>query len=120
MILDVPGSRYRALLDERCAAAGVVLKPKAEIEGLRLIASLAFTGFGAAILPASAAPFDGGDRWVALPITDIEGRTVGLARRRKRMPSAAARTVAQAIIDVVSESAAKQGGLRARSPQGGQ
>ena len=29
MILDVPGSRYRALLDERCAAAGVVLKPKA-------------------------------------------------------------------------------------------
>jgi hypothetical protein len=63
MILDVPGSRYRALLDERCAAAGVVLKPKAEIEGLRLIASLAFTGFGAAILPASAAPFDGGDRW---------------------------------------------------------
>jgi len=120
MILDVPGSRYRALLDERCAAAGVVLKPKAEIEGLRLIASLAFTGFGAAILPASAAPFDGGDRWVALPITDIEGRTVGLARRRKRMPSAAARTVAQAIIDVVSETAAKQGGLRARSPQGGQ
>ena len=52
VILDVPGSRFRALLDSRCAAAGVELLPKAEIEGLRLIASLAFSGFGAAVLPA--------------------------------------------------------------------
>lgn len=114
VMLDVPGSRYRDLLDARCAAAGVTLKPKAEIEGLRLIASLAFSGFGAAILPASAAPFGGGDRWVALPASDIEGRTVGLARRRHGMPSAATRAVTQAVSHVVQTSASSQSGIRAR------
>lgn len=115
VILDVPGSRFRTLLDARCAAAGVQLLPKAEIEGLRLIASLAFSGFGAAVLPASAAPYGGSQDWVAIPIDDIEGRTVGLAQRRPGMPSAAARTVAKAISEVVTASAAHQGGIRART-----
>lgn len=118
MMLDVPGSRYRDLLDARCAVAGVTLKPKAEIEGLRLIASLAFSGFGAAVLPASAAPSGGSDSWVALPIADIEGRTVGLARRQPGMPSAATRAVAQAISDVVAASASRQSGIRAKPSTG--
>lgn len=119
VILDVPGSRFRALLDARCAAAGVELLPKAEIEGLRLIASLAFSGFGAAVLPASAAPYGGSQDWVAIPFDDIAGRTVGLAQRRPGMPSAAARTVAEAIVEVVTASAAHQGGIRARTSGAG-
>ena len=119
VILDVPGSRFRALLDARCQAAEVKLLPKAEIEGLRLIASLAFSGFGAAVLPASAAPYGGSQDWVAIPFDDIAGRTVGLAQRRPGMPSAAARTVAKAIVEVVTASAAHQGGIRARTSAAG-
>ena len=33
---------------------GVTLVPQAEVDGMRLLASLAYQGFGAAILPASA------------------------------------------------------------------
>ncbi|MEZ5380974.1 MAG: LysR family transcriptional regulator [Microthrixaceae bacterium] len=112
VMLDVPGSRYRALLDARCEEAGITLRPKAEIEGLRLIASLAFAGYGAAVLPASAAPNWAGGSWVAIPIVDIAGRTVGLARRRPGMPSAASRAVAQAIADVVRTNAGSQNGIR--------
>ena len=74
-----------------------------------------FSGFGAAVLPASAAPYGGSKDWVAIPFDDIAGRTVGLAQRRPGMPSAAARTVAKAIVEVVTTSAAHQGGIRART-----
>ena len=48
----------------RCAAcstappstAGVTLRAQAEIDGVRLLASLAFDGYGAAIVPATAVP----------------------------------------------------------------
>ena len=48
--------------------------PRAEVDGLRLIATLAFQGFGAAIIPATAAP-----PW-------LEGSWDRVARRRARPP----------------------------------
>src|ERR687894_32112 len=59
LLLTPPGTSIRVVLDEAAEAAGVRLQPKAELDGLRLIASLCFEGYGAGVLPATAIP-----RWL--------------------------------------------------------
>ena len=56
LLLEPQGTSFRDELDAEAAAAGITLHPRAEVDGLRLIATLAFQGFGAAIIPATAAP----------------------------------------------------------------
>ena len=57
LLLEAPGTAFRdvARRDTR-PSRGSRLRPKAEVDGMRLLASLAFAGFGAGIVPASAAP----------------------------------------------------------------
>ncbi len=75
----------------------MTLQPLAEIDGMRLLASLAFQGFGPAILPASAAPgWIGGD-WKRIPVDGLDGRTVGLALRRRGLVSAPVRAVREVL-----------------------
>lgn len=102
LLLDAPGTSSRQVLDEWAAANGVTLQAQAEIDGLRLLASLAFSGYGAAILPASAAPPLVGGDWKAIPLQGAPQRAVGLARRRRGLPTAAERAVADAVTDTVA------------------
>lgn len=111
LLLSAPGTAFRTELDAAAAAAGVELVPRAEIDGMRLLASLAFRGFGAAVLPASAAPgWIGGD-WRRIPLDGAGGRSVGLAKRRRDRPSAATRALAEVVTDVVREGAEQQTGI---------
>src|SRR4051812_23188558 len=76
LIMPPPGASIRVDLDRAAAAAGVTLKPKAELDGIRLIASMAFEGYGAAVLPSTAVP-----RWLTgefriLPVEGIPRRQV--------------------------------------------
>src|SRR2546423_23181 len=48
LLLEPPGTAFRDDLDAQAKEAGVVLSTKAEVDGMRLVASLAFEGFGAA------------------------------------------------------------------------
>ena len=111
VLLEPPGTAFRDNLDTQAAALGVELRTKAEVDGMRLLASLAFSGFGAAVLPASAAPgfYPGDFRRVA--IDGVVGRVVGLARRRRGLPSAPARAVREVLFDVVAELAPQQPGI---------
>jgi LysR family hydrogen peroxide-inducible transcriptional activator len=119
LLLEPPGTAFRDHLDQQAAAAGLVLVPKAEIDGMRLLASLAFQGFGAAVLPASAAPgWIGGD-WKPIAIDGLEGRSVGIAWRRKGRLSAPARAVLDVIREVVAEEAPAQPGIHP-APAGGE
>nr|MDQ3294574.1 LysR family transcriptional regulator [Actinomycetota bacterium] len=54
LLLEPPGTAFRDDLEVAAARAGVELQSKAEVDGMRLLTSLAFEGFGAAVLPASA------------------------------------------------------------------
>jgi LysR family hydrogen peroxide-inducible transcriptional activator len=111
LLLSAPGTAFRDELDQAARHLGVKLQAHAEIDGMRLLASLAFQGFGAAVLPASAAPgWIGGD-WVRIPVTDAPGRVVGLARRRRGLPSAPARALRQVLIDVVRTEGKVQPGI---------
>ncbi len=111
LLLEATGTAFRDELDAQAAAHGVELQAQAELDGMRLLASLAFSGFGAAILPASAAPSWVGGEWRRLPIEGAQSRSVGLARRRRGLPSAADRAVAELIRGVVRAHAPDQMGI---------
>lgn len=111
LLLEPPGTAFRDDLERQAEALGVVLRTKAEVDGMRLVASLAFEGFGAAVLPASAVP-----RWYpgdfsTVKIADVVGRAVGLARRRRGLPSAPARAAREVLLDVIGQEAPAQAGI---------
>jgi DNA-binding transcriptional LysR family regulator len=102
LLLEPSGTAFRDELDREASAAGVELKAKAEVDGLRLIASLAFEGFGAAIVPATAAPAGLAGSWRRVRIDGLERRSVGLARRQRGRLSAPARALHDAVTAVVA------------------
>ena len=105
LLLEPKGTSFRDELDQEAAAAGIVLRPRAEVDGLRLIATLAFQGFGAAIIPATAAPpWLSGD-WERIAVDGLARRSVGLAQRRRGLPSAPARALHDLVLRVVAEEA---------------
>jgi DNA-binding transcriptional LysR family regulator len=112
LLLTPSGTSIRVLLDEAAEAAGVRLQAKAELDGLRLIASLCFEGFGAGVLPATAIPrwLTTGD-WTVVPLPDLPRRSVALACRKRGLASAPSRVVQEVIRDVVADEAAAHPGV---------
>jgi DNA-binding transcriptional LysR family regulator len=92
LLLEPQGTGFRDHLDSQAADAGITLVAQAEVDGMRLLASLAFGGVGAVILPASAVPGDERSDWL-VAVDGIARRGVGLARRRKGLLSAPARAL---------------------------
>ncbi len=111
LLLEARGTAFRDELDTAAAEAGFELRARAEFDGMRLLASLAFAGFGAGIVPASAVPAGLGGPWRTIPVTGIPGRTVGLIQRRRGLPSAAERVVGQVVREVVRREAPDLAGL---------
>ena len=70
---------------------------------MRLLASLAFEGFGAGVLPGHRRArrwLDG--PWRRVAVDGLTPRSVGLARRRRGRLSAPARAVRDAVRDLVA------------------
>jgi LysR family hydrogen peroxide-inducible transcriptional activator len=88
IILPVPGTSFRDELDAVIRPAGISLTPIAQIDGLRLIASLTFEGHGPAILPATAIPSYLRSRFRSLAVDGLPRRQVGVAQRSRGLPSA--------------------------------
>lgn len=112
LLLEPVGTGFRDLLDQEAARAGVTLQTQAEVDGMRLLASLAITGFGAAVVPATALPFTVTADWRQIPLDGIPHRSVGLVRRRRGLPSAPARATRSALRDVVAAHSVDQPGIR--------
>lgn len=111
LLLEPQGTGFRDHLDRQAAAVGITLTPHAEIDGMRLLASLAFQGFGVALIPASAAPGWVGGDWTRVPVAGLERRSVALARRRRGLPSAPARALRDVVREVVASAAPDQAGI---------
>jgi len=93
LLLPPSGTAFRRVLDRLAAAKEVTLKAHAEIDGVRLLASLAFEGYGAAIVPSSAIP-----QWLEGPFSRIAiderpQRTVGWVQRRRPAVNSATRAI---------------------------
>ena len=101
LLLEPPGTGFRDDLDADAARRGITLHPQAEVDGMRLLASLAYQGHGAAILPASAVVDWTDGSWKAVPLHGTTPRAVGLATSRRARLSAPARATAEVLHQVV-------------------
>ena len=111
LLLPPKGAALRRVLDRAAGSIDVNLRAQAEIDGVRLLASLAFDGYGAAIVPATAAPkqLDGDFRRIVVP--ELPRRVVAWVRRRRPAPSAATIAVAAVLAEVVALHAHDQPGV---------
>jgi LysR family hydrogen peroxide-inducible transcriptional activator len=116
ILLEPQGTPFRDELDRAAAGAGVVLRAQAEVDGIRLLTTLAFEGFGPAVVPATAAPpwIDATCRRVA--VDGLLPRSVGLARNQRGRISAPARAVQEAIREIVHD--ADQSGIHRAFAEG--
>ena len=106
LLLGPPGSAMRMLIDAAAARHQVTLHTMALLDGIRLTATLAFQGYGPAIVPITSIPAwaERGD-WSVLTVAGLPPRQVALAARRRGMlsaPAAAARDVLRAVMRSVS------------------
>ncbi len=111
LLLPSPGTSLRNELDAVTRPFGITLRPAAEIDGLRLIASLAFEGIAPAVLPATAIPSFLRDRVRALPVAGLPQRRVGVAQRSRGLPSAPTRALFDLLRTVVSEEHGRPPGI---------
>lgn len=102
LLLEPRGTGFRDDLDADAARAGVTLTPQAEVDGMRLLASLAYQGFGAAILPASAVVEWSDGSWSTLAIEGATPRGVGLATPRRGRLSAPTRSTIEVLRAVIA------------------
>jgi LysR family hydrogen peroxide-inducible transcriptional activator len=115
LLLPAPGTVFRAEIDSACQATGVSLTPRAELDGVRLIASLTLRGYGPAILPATGAgePMEG---FARVSLAELPRRRVGVVLRRRGRPSAPARAMLGVLDTMVSANLDPARGLHPPSP----
>ena len=111
LFLPPRGTSFRDLLDAAATRAGVTLVARAELDGLRLIASLAISGQGAAILPATAVPVHLQFETQPIAVRGLPRRKVGVAQRKRGLPGAPARAFLEVLHDVVAADARPEVGL---------
>jgi DNA-binding transcriptional LysR family regulator len=111
LMLPPVGAALRRAIDRAAANVGVELLAQVEIDGVRLLTSLAFEGFGAAIVPATAVPrwLKGDFRRIAVP--ELPRRVVGWVQRRRPSPGSPTRALQAVLRDVIATQGAKQPGL---------
>jgi LysR family hydrogen peroxide-inducible transcriptional activator len=116
LLLPAPGTPFRSEIDAAVVPAGITLRPRAELDGVRLIASLTFEGYGPAILPASAVPLHLRERFRLVLVDGLPRRQVGLAIRSRGLPSASTRAVIEALVHLVGTPERLPEGLHAITP----
>lgn len=111
LLLPPLGTALRRIIDRAAAGAGTELVAQAEIDGVRLLTSLAFDGYGAAIVPATAVPrwLKGDFRRVSVP--ELPRRVVGWVQRRRPTPGAPTRAVYALLREVIALQGDKQPGV---------
>jgi DNA-binding transcriptional LysR family regulator len=116
LILPAQGTPFRAEIDAATRPANVRLRSRAEVDGVRLIASLAFEGHGPAVLPATAVPSHMRPFFRSVTINGLPHRRVGLVLRSRGLPSAPARVVIQALRTELANPSAVHEGLHPLRP----
>ncbi len=111
LMLPPTGAALRRAIDKAASSCGVELQPQVEIDGVRLLTSLAFEGFGAAIVPATSVPrwLKGDFKRIAVP--ELPRRVVGWVQRRRPTPGTPTRALQTVLREVVATQGAKQPGV---------
>ena len=111
ILLAPRGTAQRRIIDRAAATNGVTLRSQAEIDGVRLMTSLAFEGFGAAIVPASAIPGWLQGDFVRIVVPELPRRVVGWVQRARPRPNRATLAVRDVALSVVMNHGEEQPGV---------
>lgn len=111
LLLPPPGAALRRVLERAAASADITLRAQAEVDGVRLLASLAFEGFGAAIVPATAIPTWLEGTFHRITVPELPRRVVAFARRRRPPASAPTMAALEALRQVTQQHGAEQHGV---------
>ena len=111
LLIPPKGTVMRRILDRAAASVGATLRAQAEIDGVRLLTSLAMEGYGPAIVPSTAVP-----RWLKgdftrVTVPELPRRVVGWVQRRRPAPGAPTRAVLQTIRETLETRGALQHGV---------
>lgn len=117
LLLEPVGTGFRDDLDDDADRAGMKLEALAEVDGMRLLASLAYQGHGAAILPASAVVDWSDGTWRTLPLDGTTPRAVGLATPRRGRLSSPAQATVELLHEAVREQVPHRRGLQLTLPE---
>lgn len=117
LLLGPPGNAVRDVLDRAAGDAKVELQPLVQIDGVRLMASLAIDGFGPTIVPVTAMVGTGAGPWRSVPIANAPRRRVGLVRHARALPSAPGRAVTRILRETIVEQATRLEGIYATEPR---
>jgi DNA-binding transcriptional LysR family regulator len=112
LLLPAPGTTFRTEIDAAAKPAGVRLRPKIEVDGVRLLASLVFDGHGPALLPSTAVPEFLRTRVRLVTVEGMAKRHVGLATRSRGLPSAPVRAVISTLRSLATDTVRLPDGLR--------
>lgn len=111
ILLAPRGTAQRRIIDRAAANQGVSLQSQTEIDGVRLMASLVFEGFGAAIVPASAVPGWLTGDFVRVSMPELPRRVVGWVQRPRPRPNRATLAVRDRAFHVVERHGPRQPGI---------
>jgi DNA-binding transcriptional LysR family regulator len=111
LLLPPADTALRDDIDAEAARCGVVLHPMAEIDGGRLMTSLALEGVAPAVVPSTALPGWIQGNFDRIPLDGMARRVIGLARRRGSAWSAPATAFAAVVVEVVKSRAWRQPGV---------
>ena len=110
LLMPAPHTGFRQELDQAARHAGISLRSKADIDGLRLLAALVLKGYGPALLPATAVSTVPGV-YKTVRVTGLPLRHVGMALRKKGRPTAPTRALMDVLETVTSIYVATHGHL---------
>jgi len=111
LLLPPKNNALRKILDRAAGSQRLVLTPQAEIDGIRMLTSLAFEGFGAAVVPATAAPGWIKGEFKRIKIPELPRRVVGLVQRARPLPSKSTAAIAALIQEIITKHGDKQPGV---------
>jgi molybdate transport repressor ModE-like protein len=112
LLLPPPGSALRRVLERAALAVGAQLEAEAEVDGVRLLATLAVDGHGAAIVPATAVPHRVDGSFATVHVPELPPRVVALTSHRRPAPSGAAKALFDVVRAVLPARALEQPGVR--------
>ncbi len=111
LLLPPKNTSMRRILDRAAGSQRLVLQSQAEIDGVRLLTSLAFEGFGAAIVPATAVPGWLKGEFKRIEVPELPRRVVGWVQRSRPLPSKATQATAIVARQVIERTGDRQPGV---------
>jgi molybdate transport repressor ModE-like protein len=111
LLLAPRNTALRRIIDRAAGAQRLAFTPQAEIDGVRLLTSLAFEGFGPAIVPATAIPAWIKGDFTRVSIPQLPRRVVGWASRKRPIPNKPTRAALEIARQVVAKTGDRQPGV---------